>query len=463
MDNAGIQGMLTREQLRDEVERGEIDTVLTVFPDMYGRLMGKRVTGRFFQEHVAADGIHACDYLLACDMEMDTVPGYAFSNWERGYGDVHLAPDLSTLRRAAWLPRTALVLCDLHTDPGHAPVEVAPRQILQRQLERARAAGFVVMGAAEIELYCFDETYETARAKGYRDLRAMGSYIEDYHIFQGTKEEGLIGAIRRALDASGIPVESSKGEWGPGQQEINLAYDEALAQADRSAIYKHAAKEIAYAQDKAVTFMAKWDQKHAGSSMHVHLSLRDVQDQRPCFPGDEAFGPVRASATFRRFLGGWMRHARELTGFYAPSVNSYKRYQAGSFAPTAIACSYDNRSAGFRVVGGGSSLRIECRIPGADANPYLVYAASIAAGLDGIEQGIEPPAFFDGDVYQAADLPRVPSTLYQAIAELEQGEFAPRAFGQEVVDHYLHYLRTEQRKFDEAVTSWERERFFERV
>jgi len=347
MDNGGIPGMLTREQLSDEIERGEIDTVLTVFPDMYGRLMGKRVTGRFFKERVAADGMHACDYLLACDMEMDTVPGYAIANWERGYGDVHLTPDLETLRRAAWLPRTALVLCDPHTDPGHAPVEVAPRRILQRQLERARAAGFVVMGAAEIELYCFDETYETARAKGYLDLETLGSYIEDYHISQGTKEEGLIGAIRRALDASGVPVESSKGEWGPGQQEINLAYDEALAQADRSVIYKHAAKEIAYAQGKAVTFMAKWDQKHAGSSMHVHLSLRDAREGRPCFPGDEAFGPVRASATFRHFLGGWMRHARELTGFYAPSVNSYKRYQAGSFAPTAIACSYDNRSRGL--------------------------------------------------------------------------------------------------------------------
>jgi len=463
MGDGQIPGLLTREQLFDEIERGEIETVLTVFPDMYGRLMGKRVTGRFFKEHVAEAGVHACDYLLASDMEMDPVPGYAVANWARGYGDVHMSPDLSTLRRAAWLPGTALVLCDLHTDPGHAPVEVSPRRILQRQLERARAAGFVVMGAVEIELYCFDESYETARTKGYLDPRTMGSYIEDYHIFQGTKEDGLIGAIRRALDASGVPVESSKGEWGPGQQEINLAYDEALEQADRSTIYKHAAKEIAYAQGKAVTFMAKWDEKHAGSSMHVHISLRDVRDGRPCFPGSEAFGPLRASETFRHFLGGWMRYAPELTGFYAPSVNSYKRYQAGSFAPTAIACSYDNRTAGFRVVGAGPALRIECRLPGADANPYLVYAASVAAGLAGIEQGIEPPALFDGDVYQAAALPRVPSTLYRAITELEQGELAPRAFGQDVVDHYLHYLRTEQRKFDEVVTSWERERFFERV
>lgn len=463
MSDGEIAGMLTREQLGDEIERGMIDTVLVVFPDMYGRLMGKRVTGRFFAEHVAEDGVHACDYLLASDMEMDTVPGYAFSNWERGYGDVHMVPDLSTLRRAAWLPGTALVLCDLDAEPDHAPVEAAPRRMLRRQIERARSAGFTVMGATEIELYCFDETYETARVKGYRDLETMSAYIEDYHIFQGTKEDGLIGAIRRALDASGVPVESSKGEWGPGQQEINLVYDEALAQADHSAIYKHAAKEIAYTQGKAVTFMAKWNERHAGSSMHLHLSLRDVHTGQPCFAGNEAFGPVKASTTFRHFLGGWMRYAKEMTGFYAPSVNSYKRYQAGSFAPTAIAWSYDNRTAGFRVVGTGPSLRIECRIPGADANPYLVYAASIAAGLDGIEQGIEPPAFFDGDVYQAADLPRVPSTLYRAIAALEGSEMAPRAFGQGVVDHYLHYLRTEQRKFDEAVTSWERERFFERV
>jgi glutamine synthetase len=291
----------------------------------------------------------------------------------------------------------------------------------------------------------------------------MGSYIEDYHIFQGTKEDSLIGAIRSALDGSGVPVEFSKGEWGPGQQEINLEYCDALVQADRNIVYKHAAKEIAHFQGKAVTFMAKWDERFAGSSMHVHLSLSDAGSGRPCFPGREQVGPLQASRTFRHFLGGWIHHARALTGFYAPYVNSYKRYQEGSFAPTGIAWSYDNRTAGFRIVGHGPSLRIECRVPGADANPYMVYAATIAAGLDGIDREIEPPPIFEGDIYQAAELPRVPRTLHEAIDELADSELAPRAFGQDVVDHYLHFLRTEQRKFDEVVTCWERARYFERA
>jgi glutamine synthetase len=291
----------------------------------------------------------------------------------------------------------------------------------------------------------------------------MGAYIEDYHLFQGTKEDTLIGTIRRALDRSGVPVEFSKGEWGPGQQEINLEYSDALVQADRSTVYKHAAKEIAHFQGKAVTFIAKWDENLAGSSMHVHVSLWDLDGKRPCFPGEFKTGPILASDVFRWFLGGWMKHAGELTAFFAPYVNSYKRYQEGSFAPTGIAWSYDNRTSGFRIVGHGPSLRIECRIPGADANPYLVFAASIAAGLKGIENRIEPPPIFQGNIYDAAELPRVPRTLRDAIAQLERSDLAREAFGLEVVDHYLHFLRTEQRKFDEVVTCWERARFFERV
>ena len=463
MSESAVPGMLTREQLVDEIERGDIETVLAAFPDLYGRLMGKRITGHFFRDRIAEGGMDVCAYLLTVDMEMDPVPGYAFASWEEGYGDVHVVPDFATLRRAAWLPKTALVLCDLYTEREHEPVAVAPRQMLQRQLARACAAGFSVTGGLELELYCFHETYESARKKAYHDLQTMGAYIEDYHIFQGTKEEALIGAIRNALDGSGVPVEFSKGEWGPGQQEINLVYSDALVQADRAVIYKHAAKEIAYAQNKAVTFMAKWDERLAGSSMHIHLSLWDQDGQRPCFPGDQQIGPLMAGDTFRWFLGGWMAHARELIAFYAPSVNSYKRYQEGSFAPTGIAWSYDNRTAGFRIVGHGPSLRIECRIPGADANPYLAYAATIAAGLDGIRNKIEPPPIFQGNVYQAADLPQVPRTLRAAIGELERSELAREAFGADVVAHYLHFLRTEQRKFDEAVTCWERARFFERA
>jgi glutamine synthetase len=319
------------------------------------------------------------------------------------------------------------------------------------------------MGGSEIELYVFDDSYDAAREKNYHDLRPMGRYIEDYHIFQGTKEDILIGAVRRALDGSGVPVEFSKGEWGPGQQEINLEYSDALMQSDRNVIYKHAAKEIAYSQGTSVTFMAKWDETLAGSSMHVHVSLWDPDSGHSCFTGDQPIGPIRASDTFRYFLGGWMRHAQAFTAFYAPYVTSYKRFQEGSFAPTGIAWSYDNRTAGFRVVGHGPSLRIECRIPGADANPYLVYAAAIAAGLDGIENRIEPPPIFQGDIYQAAELPRVPKTLRDAIAELERSELAPQAFGDDVVAHYLHFLQTEQRTFDEVVTCWERARFFEQA
>lgn len=456
-----MRGMLTREELGDLVERGEVETVLAVFPDLYGRLMGKRINSFFFLEEIADGGMHACDYLLACDMEMDAVPGYRYTNWETGYGDFHCVPDLSTLRRAAWLPKTALVICDL-LDHHEKPVEVSPRRMLQRQLERAREAGFSVKGGTEIELYVFDDSFAEARAKNYHDLRPMGTYNEDYHILQGTKEEDLVGAIRSGLDQSGVPIEFSKGEAGLGQQEINLRYSEALTQADRNVIYKHAAKEIAWAQGKSVTFMAKWDEKHTGSSAHIHVSLWDA-DGAAAFPGDRRTGPVDASETFRWFLGGWLRHARALSACWAPYVSSYKRYQARSWAPTAIAWSYDNRTAGFRVVGQGPSLRIECRIPGADANPYILYAAALAAGLDGIRNRIEPPEIFQGDIYASRDLPRIPTTLREAISEFEQCGLAREAFGEDVYEHYLHFLRTEQRKFDEVVTCWERARYFERA
>jgi glutamine synthetase len=456
-----MRGMLTWEELGDLVKRGEVETVLAVFPDLYGRLMGKRINAYFFLDEIADGGMHACDYLLACDMEMDAVPGYGYTNWETGYGDFHCVPDLSTLRRAAWLSKTALVICDLF-DHHEKPVEVSPRRMLQRQLERVREAGFQVMGGTEIELYVFDDSFAEARAKNYHGLRPMGTYNEDYHILQGTKEEELVGAIRRGLDQSGVPIEFSKGEAGLGQQEINLRYCEALTQADRNVIYKHAAKEIAWAQGRSVTFMAKWDETHTGSSAHIHVSLWDAEGGA-AFPGDRKTGPVDASDTFRWFLGGWLKHARALSACWAPYVSSYKRYQSRSWAPTRIAWSYDNRTAGFRVVGSGPSLRIECRIPGADANPYILYAAAIAAGLDGIRNRIEPPEVFQGDIYAARDLPQIPTTLREAISEFERCALAREAFGEDVVEHYLHFLRTEQRKFDEVVTCWERARYFERA
>lgn len=457
-----VPGRLTREELQRRIEQGEIETVLTVFPDLYGRLMGKRFVGRFFLEAVARHGMHACNYLLACDMEMDPVPGYKFASWQSGYGDFRCVPDWGTLRRAAWLEKSAIVLCDVVTDPGDVPIEVAPRRVLQRQVEGARQMGLLAQGGSEIELYVFRESYESARQKKYENLQTFGSYIEDYHIFQGTKEEPLIGGIVRSLETSGVPMEGSKGEWGPGQQEINLEYSELLEQADRAVLYKHAAREIAHQQGLAVTFMAKWDERLAGSSMHQHLSLWDGEGKGNLFAGETWLGPVACSELFRWFLAGWMAHAEEFAVCFAPSVNSYKRYQSASFAPTAIAWSHDNRTVGFRVVGHGQSLRIECRIPGADANPYLAYAAALAAGLDGIRRRIEPPPIFQGDAYAAKTLPRVPKNLRDAIAKFESSAFAREALGEEFVEHYLHFLRTEQRKFDEAVTSWERARFFER-
>lgn len=455
--------MLELQALQELISDGRVETVLTVFPDLYGRLLGKRVTGNFFLDDVVGKGIHACDYLLACDMEMDPVPGYAFTSWASGYGDIRLIPDLTTLRVASWLEKTAIVLCDVYEEERDALVEIAPRTILRRQVERAAAMGYTAMGGSELEFYVFKDSYEDAARKHYIGLEPIGRYIEDYHILQGTKEEFLIGLIRHHLERSGIPVEFSKGEWGPGQQEINLRYADFLETADRHTLFKHAAKEIAWQQNVSITFMSKWDERFAGSSMHLHASLWDQNGQEPLFPGSEPFGPLHVSPLLRWFLGGWMAHIHEITAFYAPYPTSYKRYVAGSFAPTRVVWSYDNRTAGFRVIGHGPSLRIECRVPGADANPYLALAATLAAGLDGIKNHIEPPAMFEGDAYSARDLPQVPRSLMEATRLLEQSSWARETFGDAVIEHYLHFFRTEQRKFDEVVTNWERARYFERA
>lgn len=454
-----MQGRIDLKELKRLIANGDIETVLVVFPDMYGRLVGKRIVGRFFVEE---SEIHACDYLLACDVDMDPVPGYQFTSWAKGYGDFRPVPDFNTLRIASWQEKSALVLCDVYEEEREELVPYAPRGILRKQIARATEMGYVAMGASELELYVFKDSYDDVARKSFVNLEPIGRLIEDYHIFQGTKEEFLIGDIRRHLERSGVPVESSKGEWGPGQQEIGLRYAELLEMADRHAIYKHAAKEIAWRHGRAVTFMAKWDERYAGSSCHIHASLWDP-DGKPLFAGDESLGPIHCSPLFRWFLGGWMAHIRELFPFYAPYPASYKRYVPGSFAPTGIAWSYDNRTAGFRIVGHGPSLRIECRTAGADANPYLAFAATLAAGLDGIAKKIEPPPPFEGDVYGALELPQVPHSLNEAIRELEQSAFAREALGADVVEHYLHFFRTEQRKFDATVTDWERKRYFEQA
>jgi glutamine synthetase len=455
-------GRLSLDELRRDIAAGSIDTVVTCFPDLYGRLVGKRITGSFFLDEVVEAGMHVCDYLLACDMEMDPTPGYAFTSWATGYGDIHCTPDLATLRRAAWLERTAVVLCDC--DRAGAPVEVAPRTILRRQLERAAERNLYAKAGSELEFFLVRGTYRDARQRGWRDLESTQGYVEDYHVLSSTFVEDVIRAIRTGVDASAVPVEFSKGEWGPGQHEINLRYAPAFEMADRHVLYKLAAKEIANAQGCALTFMAKWDAELAGNSLHVHLSLWDGDDG-PVFAGAEPLEgtPVTSSATFRHFLGGLLEHAGELAWFFAPTVNAYKRYRPGTFAPTAIAWSFDNRTAGFRVVGSGPSLRVECRIPGADANPYLAYAALVAAGLDGIERRLEPGPAFEGDVYAAEGLAQVPRSLGAAIRALEGSEFARKAFGDPVIDHCLHFARSELAYFEGAVTDYERSRYFERA
>ena len=454
-------GMLDLESLRSLVSTGAISTVITAFPDLYGRLMGKRFDANFFLESVAQEGTHGCDYLLTVDMEMEPVAGYSFANWEQGYGDFHLVPDVTTLRHARWLDETAIVICDLQNDKDHKEVDVAPRSMLRKQIRKAAEHGLIAKAGSELEYYIFRDSYQKANRKQFQQLRANGQYLEDYHLLQGTRSEPLNAAARRALQESGIPVECTKGEWGLGQHELNLRYTDVLGMADRHTLYKQCLKEIADSLNTSVTFMAKYAAEQAGSSCHIHLSL--WRQDTNAFAGNQTLGEVSCSDLFRWFLGGWIRHARELMVFFAPTINSYKRFQSGSWAPTRLAWSYDNRTAGFRVVGRGQSLRVECRIPGADCNPYLAYAAAMAAGLRGIENQIEPPDCLSGNVYNAENVPHVPKTLNEAIDALANSTLARAALGDEVVEHYLHFYRTEQAAFDQAVTDWERIRYFERI
>ena len=458
------QGVLNVEELRAAVSEGLIDTVILAFPDLYGRLLGKRLDASFFLSDVSG-GTHVCDYLFTIDMEMEPVPGYKFSNWDRGYGDVHLAPDLGTIRKLAWLDRTALVICDAEVEPEHEPVAVAPRSMLRKQIERLSVRGFNAMAGSELEYYQFRTSYSEAAQSGYKNLKEAGWYIEDYHLLQAARTEDLNGAFRRHLAASGVPVESTKGEFGRGQHELNIRYSPVLEMADRHVVLKQAVKEISEQLGCSATFMAKPDAAQAGSSSHLHVSLWTDTDGelKNAFPGEGNLAGIACSDEFRWFLGGWMRYAPELMVCYAPTVNSYKRFQAGSWAPTALAWSPDNRTAGFRVVGTESSLRIECRIPGADANPYLAYSAVIASGLAGIEARIEPPPAFLGDAYSAPNETMLPASLEEAVRSFERSELARSAFGAEVVEHYSHFFSTEAEAYRRAVTDWERVRYFERI
>ncbi len=455
------RGMLDAAMLGEAIAAGEIDTVLVAFPDLQGRLVGKRVTGSYWSEHMGggAEPLHACNYLLAVDSEMNVLPGYTFASWDQGYGDMAAQPDLSTLRNVPWLEKTALVLCDLVDEETGAPVEVSPRRILQRQVERAAAAGFTLNFASELEFFVFRESLEEAAAKGYANLTPHSLVVEDYHILQTTRDEYLIRDIRNGIDGAGVPVEFSKGEAGKGQHEINLVYANAVEMADRHVIYKNGAKEIAAQHGRAITFMAKYSAEEVGSSCHVHSSLWSA-DGRDALMWD-ATAPDHLSPAFRGWLGGQIACGRELAWMYAPTVNSYKRYQPESWAPTALAWSIDNRTCGFRIVGHGASFRLESRIPGGDVNPYLAYAATIAAGLHGIEHGIDPGPRFDGNAYAAPDLDRVPDGLVEATDAFAGSKLAADAFGAYVHDHLLNTARQEWAHFNRAVTDWERRRNFD--
>ena len=440
------------DELRADASAGRTDTVLLAICDMQGRLQGKRLTARHFLDEVVRDGAEACNYLLAVDVDMNTVDGYAMSSWARGYGDFEMRPDLSTLRPAPWQQGTAVCLADIAW-ADHTPVVASPRQILRRQLERLAERGWEAFAGTELEFMVFSDTYEQAWDSGYRKLTPANRYNVDYSMLGTARVEPLIRRIRNAMVDAEMLVENSKGECNYGQHEINFHYGPALGTADDHVIYKNGAKEIAAQEGMAITYMAKYDERE-GNSCHVHLSLRE-KDGEPLFGGDD-------QTLLERFIAGQLATLRELTLFLAPNVNSYKRFAVGSFAPTAVAWGLDNRTCALRVVGHGPSRRVECRLPGADVNPYLAFAALIAGGLHGIDHGLPLDAPYEGNAY-LSDKPRVPTTLREASELFGQSPVAREAFGEEVVRHYLHFLETEQRKFDEVVTCWERARFFERV
>jgi len=444
--------MLTLDELKTAVAAGEIDTVLAVQVDMQGRLMGKRFQAEFFLDS-AWQETHSCNYLLATDMEMETVAGYRATSWAAGYGDYIMKPDLATLRRIPWLEGTAMVLCDV-LDHHHHDVPHSPRAVLKRQIARLEKSGMKAAMATELEFFLFRDSFESLHAAGYRDM--------DYHIFQTTKEEDVMRAIRTGLQGAGIPVENSKGEASAGQEEINVLYADALTMADSHAIIKNACKEIAWSRGRAVTFLAKWNDHAAGSSSHIHQSLWSADGKTPLFYDPEA--QYGMSRIMEHYLAGLLANASEITYFLAPYINSYKRFKAGTFAPTKAIWSMDNRTAGYRICGENSkSVRIECRVGGSDLNPYLALAALLAAGLDGIERELPLEAPFVGDAYGAGKVRRIPETLRDAATAMKRSKMLRAAFGDEVITHYHRAAMWEQEEYDRHVTDWEVARGFERA
>jgi len=435
-----------------------IHTVVLAFPDVYGRLMGKRLTYKHFVDVVLRSGSHACNYLLTVDIEMNPVDGFELASWDKGYGDFHIEVDLTTLRQKPWLPHTAIVLGDLYHE-GHQPVVEAPRSVLKKQLERLTSKELSAVMASELEFYMFNHPYAEAHELGHRDLEPSSDYLIDYHLLQTARDEDVFGRLRNEMDQAGITVEGTKGEWGKGQHELNLLYTEALQMADRHVVFKHGAKQIADQEGRSLTFMAKWRSEDAGSSCHIHTSLWNPTGEKPSFIDDAG----EASETFRHFIGGLMQHSRELSYFFAPTINSYKRYQAASWAPTSLVWANDNRTTGFRVVGSGRSLRVENRMPGADVNPYLAYAATIAAGLKGIEDKIDCGEAYVGNAYEDESLERLPDSLATAAELLDKSEFARTTFGDKVIDFYVRTAKVEADAHQRNVSDWERSRYFERI
>ena len=456
MSQGSRSGMLGVSELERRVRAGEIDTVIVAFADMQGRLTGKRVAARLFLEEVAEHGAECCNYLLAVDVDMNTVSGYAMSSWDSGYGDMVMRPDLRTLRLIPWLPGTAQVMADLHWHDG-ALVPAAPRSILRAQLDRLAGRGLSAFVGTELEFMVFDDSFRAAWAAGYRNLAKSSDYNVDYAIHASTRMEPLLRDIRLGMDGAGMYCEGVKGECNPGQQEIAFRYADALATCDNHTVYKNGAKEIADQHGKSLTFMAKFDERE-GNSCHIHISLRST-DGTPVFADENE--PLGMSAMFRSFLAGQVSTLRELALCYAPNINSYKRFADGSFAPTAIAWGMDNRTCALRVVGHGNSMRMECRVPGGDVNQYLAVAALIAGGLHGIDHGLQLPEPVAGNAY-IGDAQRLPTTLVEAAELFERSAVAREAFGDEVVEHYLNNARVELAAFNATVTDWERVRGFER-
>jgi len=452
-------------ELKADVRDGAIDTVLAVFADHHGRMIGKRTDAEFFFDTVLEEGTENCDYLIACDLDNVPLPGFRWASYDQGYGDMRGVVDTSTIRYLPWIDRTAIVIVDLVDVDTGEPVEVSPRAMLQQQVAVAADFGFTVKVGSEIEFFVFKDAYDDANASDYRALTPNSPYLEDYHILQTTKEEDVMGAMRRGLSAAGLPVEFSKGEAGKGQHEINLTYQTAVEMADINLVFKNAVKEMAHAAGKSATFMAKPHFDDAGSSFHIHSSLWNEAGTRSLMAGS-ATGDGDAhhmSEVFRWYLGGLIATAAEFCLLFAPTINSYRRFLPGSWAPTGIGWGVDNRTLGFRIVGHGQGMRVENRIPGADANTYHAFAASIAGGMYGVANRIEPPPPYEGNGYTATDLPRIPSTFPDAMERWRNSSIAKECFGDDVHHHVLNFAETEWLAFNQTVTDWERRRYFERI